>query len=125
MCVVIRGCKIVAIFATVQQQAPRRVRLLRRGEPEQTLPCGLHKGRPEPVPRVAYLHSRPARRGCVCKTAASCPSLVLPRFRCSGRAGQNGGRHPVNDGHFVFFTVSLLEIHFISPLFLLNLSNLF
>nr|DAD74116.1 MAG TPA: hypothetical protein [Myoviridae sp. ctqYq4] len=34
MRVIIRGCKVVAIFATVQRQAPHRVRLLRRGEPE-------------------------------------------------------------------------------------------
>nr|DAI02608.1 MAG TPA: hypothetical protein [Caudoviricetes sp.] len=29
MRVIIRGCKVVAIFAIVQWQAPRRVRLLR------------------------------------------------------------------------------------------------
>lgn len=28
---------------------------------------------------------------------------------------QNGGGHPVNDGHFGFFTVSLLEKHFDFP----------
>lgn len=38
---------------------------------------------------------------------------------------QNGGGHPVNDGHFGFFAVSLLKIHFVSPLFLFNSSNLF
>lgn len=112
MRVVIRGCKVVAIFATAARQAPRRGRMLRRGEPEQTLPCGLHKGRPGPCPPAAYPHSRPARRECGCKTAASCPCSILPGLRCARGTRQNSGGHPVDDGHFGIFAVSLLVFHF-------------
>nr|DAG28885.1 MAG TPA: hypothetical protein [Caudoviricetes sp.] len=47
----------------------------------------------------------------------------LPGLRCAVGAGQNAGRHPVNEGHFGFFTVSLLEIHFIFLLFLVIVST--
>ena len=57
-------------------------------------------------------HSTSGRRGCGCKTAASCPCSILPGLRCARGASQNGGGHPVNDGHFGIFAVSLLVFHF-------------
>ena len=37
----------------------------------------------------------------------------LPGCRGVIGAGQDAGRHTVNDGHFSFFTVPLLKIHFV------------
>lgn len=112
MRVVIRCCKVVAIFATAARQAPRRGRMLRRREPEQTLPCGLHKAVPWLVPLAAGLHSTPARHGCGYKSSAFYPCSILPGLRGACGARQNGCWHPVNNGHFGIFAVSLLDFHF-------------
>lgn len=129
-CLAVVWFRAAAFFAIAARQAPRRGRMLRLEGPEWILSCGLHKNGPWLGPLAKEIHSslahnvhdckirarlphKPARRGCGCKTAASCPCSILPGLRCARGARQNGGGHTVNDGHFSFFTVSLLKIHFV------------
>lgn len=119
-CLAVVWFRAAAFFATAARQAPRRGRMLRREGPEWILSCGLHKSRPGLCPPAAYPHSRPARRECGCKTAASCPCSILPGLRCARGARQNGGGHPVDDGHFGIFAVSLLVFHFDFLLFFVD-----
>lgn len=42
----------------------------------------------------------------------------LPGCRGAVGAGQDAGGHSVDDGHFSFFAVSLLKIHFVFPFLL-------
>nr|DAV47057.1 MAG TPA: antigen peptide transporter [Caudoviricetes sp.] len=67
---------------------------------------------------MSYQRSRPAPRGCDCRNGLSFPWSVLPRLRGALGSGQNAGRHPVNDGRFGSFTVSLIKIHFVFPFLL-------
>ena len=128
-CLAVVWFRAAAFFATAAQPAPHRGRMLRLGCCAGTALCGLHKNGLGLVPLVEEFHSslahnvhdckirarlphRPARRECGCKTAASCPCSILPGLWCARGTRQNGGGHPVDDGHFGIFAVSLLVFHF-------------